>query len=204
MAALPLLPFGLGLGACGGRTVNPGDVDAEAPTEVPDASNVATLPGEPLPSDTGGGFYATFSETGTGSSLLGVMLTNFPNLCASLRASINPPYLTVLLILVDDSEMADPAPPGTYPVVAGTQTGTIQVSATYEAQGAACAPIVNETATSGTVTFTVAGPKTVAGSYDLRFPGGDHFTGSFSVPVCGGTIIVSSPEDAGPQLCTAP
>ena len=51
-------------------------------------------------------------------------------------------------------------------------------------QDQSCNPTLHSTATQGSVTLTTASSVTVAGSFDVTFPTGDHVTGTFSGPVC--------------------
>jgi hypothetical protein len=187
---------------CGGRATEAGggaSDGGQSASSPLDAANVPTLPGEPLPSDTGGGFSTTLTQSGYGASSLGVMLSNVPNFCVALESLSNPPNATFLALFVNESGEPDPAPAGTYAISTDPQSA-VQVTATYGEQNGTCVITLNEAATSGTVTFTTTGPETIAGSYDVRFPGGDHFTGSFSVPICDG-VSVSPPTsgDAGPS-----
>jgi hypothetical protein len=91
--------------------------------------------------------------------------------------------------------------PGTFPVPqadAGTQ-GQLEADVVFSALDTNCNMVVNQWATSGTVTLSSLQPS-VVGTYDLLF-GTDHVTGSFDVNECAG-VNVQGTGSGPPAVCT--
>jgi hypothetical protein len=91
--------------------------------------------------------------------------------------------------------------PGTFPVPqadAGAQS-QLEADVLFSALDANCGMVVNQWATSGTVTLSSLQPS-VLGTYDLVF-GTDHVTGSFDVSECTG-VNVQGTGSGPPAVCT--
>jgi hypothetical protein len=139
----------------------------------------------------------SLTESGRTAQEADVLLTNFVGACAAAEQNGNPANAALLAIAVAS---ISPVGPGTYPV---TSSGAMRVL--YEAQDANCVTQVMETAQSGTVTYDSVTGSMIVGSVDVTFPGGDHFSGNFSAPVCG--ISLSSFAmlgNAPPAACQHP
>jgi hypothetical protein len=87
---------------------------------------------------------------------------------------------------------------GTFPVPPANPMVTPQIEADvlFSVIGPSCQMLVNQWATSGTVTFSGLSPSAV-GSYDLLF-GSDHVTGSFDVGYCAGANIQGTGSNGTP------
>jgi hypothetical protein len=101
------------------------------------------------------------------------------------------------LILIQTAARSDgqyaPYSTGTYTIDVGDtdSTGTLRTAdATYAPKGRTCSTGGEQTASSGTITYTTVTSTLVEGSYDLWF-NSDHVTGTFSAPVC--TLCASRP-----------
>jgi len=72
---------------------------------------------------------------------------------------------------------------GTYDV-SGTGSGNFAKIARLMTTSATCASVVDDMATSGSVTFTAVDASRVAGTYDLTFGSNGSYAGAFDITPC--------------------
>ncbi len=72
---------------------------------------------------------------------------------------------------------------GTYDI-STTPSGNFAKAATLRTTSAACASVVNDAATSGSVTLTAVDASRVAGTYDLTFGTSGSYSGAFDITPC--------------------
>ena len=157
---------------------------------------------------------ASFQGTTGMTSYLDVVLSSTSGICSvavQQAAKANTNRLELLIQNIGASN-ATPLAAGVYTVtngdpavtgndaVTGASAGYLQVSANYNTYDASCAPTLAPTAsgaTSGTITVDATTAADVSGSFDLRFPGGDHLSGRFASPVCVDQHLALAPPPAG-------
>jgi hypothetical protein len=107
----------------------------------------------------------------------GVIIMDKTVSCAFVEQNVWPGNAAAFMLTVN----ADPAvlAPGTYSVLN-------YPSVRFQYLGICLATV--EDAQDGTVTLTKVDSSTVAGGFDVILKNGDHVTGEFSAPVCGGAF----------------
>jgi hypothetical protein len=144
------------------------------------------------------GIVGSITQNGATAQEADIFLTNFVGACPALEHDENPANGALLVIVVGS---LSPVGPGTYTVTSG---GATRVA--YEAQDANCVVQVNETAQSGTVKYDSVDGSMIVGSVDVTFPGGDHFSGNFSAPLCPISLnsVVTMLSNTTPAACQHP
>jgi hypothetical protein len=159
--------------ACGGHQSAPGTTGS--------ASVTGGVSGNAIPTSDTIGLVGTTRDNGTTQPMAGALLANVAGLCQALQDGDTPGSSQVLSIRVIGASGA--VGPGTYPLNA---TGGVGGAASFLVRDQNCTPTLQSAATQGAVTLTTVTSDTVAGSFDVTFPTGDHVTGTFSGPVCSG------------------
>jgi len=168
----------LGLVACGsGGSQAPGS-----------ATFAGTIGGKSLtPRDAISG-VVSFSANGVPGHAAVIAIASSAGICSLGGAGKEPASTQYLVLSVfrlqPDYSAAPPSGPGTYPVGALTIENAVAV---FAGTDASCQLTTQElsVASSGSVTLTAVGDR-YAGAYDLTFAFGDHVTGTFDAPACGG------------------
>jgi hypothetical protein len=129
----------------------------------------------------------SFSGTGVPGRAALIAIASAPGLCSSLTGGKEPKSTSYLVLtafqMQRDYSAAPPPAPGTYYVAsAALENGVAVFASTNATCGLVAAP---KPATTGTITFTSVGNR-YSGSYDLTFAFGEHVTGTFDAPLCGG------------------
>jgi hypothetical protein len=140
------------------------------------------------------GVIGSLTQNGRTAWEADVVLTSFVGACAAAEQNESPANAALLALAIAS---LSPVGPGTYAV---TSSGAMRVL--YVTQDANCNTQVNETATSGMIRYDSVSGSMIVGSVDVTFPGGDHFSGNFSAPVCG--ISLSGLTMLGNGACEHP
>jgi hypothetical protein len=166
------------LAACGNSTNG-------APTAPMSTSVSGSVQGHAVVAGQTLGIYGLHDSV-SGVPYAGVFIANTSGAvawCPLLEAGgTAPPSSSALWIEVFNNANANPVPPGTYSMGASSDLNFF-TSNEFVASDSACNETVSEQAT-GTMTLETVSPSTIAGTFDLMFPNGDHVTGQFSGPVC--------------------
>ena len=157
------------------------------------ASVTGTVSGVVIPTNDTIGVSGTTTDNGPLQPVAGAQLANVGNLCTILQHDGDPASSERLYVRVVGASGAIAA--GTYML---NGPGGVGGAVSLLVQDQNCTPTVQQTATTGSVTLTTVSSSTVAGSFDVTFPTGDHVTGTFSGPVC----TFSTPGDATTPACT--
>lgn len=155
-----------GAPACGGKVASGGGLvtvsGTVAGSSIPTTDAVAIL--SPMQSNT------VVAE---------VALTNVADTCGVIEREQSggpePSSTTVLVLAVTGSGTS--VAPGTYPIAGSA------VFAEFATTDAQCRSVLNDQATSGSITFSAVNPNEITGSFDVTFPDG-HAAGSFTAPIC--------------------
>src|ERR1019366_3597056 len=143
------------------------------------ASVTGTVSGNSIPTSDTIGVRGTTTDNGPLQPVAGALLTNVGNVCGILQNDGNPASSQVLDVRVVGA--SGDVTTGTYML---NGPGGIGGAVSLLLQDQSCNPTLHSTATQGSGTLTPASSVTVAGSFDVTFPTGDHVTGTFSGPVC--------------------
>jgi len=117
-----------------------------------------------------------------------VVLSSASGLCGNASAGRQPKNSQFFVITLSDRtgpQTAIPTAPGTYTVNSTTKfagVGYLETDATCQTPMA-----LQATANSGTVVLTSV-TNGLSGSFDVTLDTGDHVTGSFNAPNCGGLL----------------
>lgn len=127
----------------------------------------------------------------------GVFLSSFEHECARKQASTGTANSTIMELDFTAPAGQTTVPAGTYTVLADSAPGA--ATAQHKVRDAAC----NDTkvdATAGSVTLATAlgtaSSSTVSGAYEIQFPGGASFSGTFSSASYCDTTLVATPGPA--------
>jgi hypothetical protein len=174
---------------------------------APQTSSVTgTFAGQALDVADTAGFQG---ETGP-STYLAVVLSSVTGVCSVAQQHATTANSDSLALLIQNLGVASAMPlaAGTYTItngdpavtgkdsMTGATSGYLVVSASYSSYDASCSPTLATTAsgaTSGTITIGTLSSSDVSGSFDLRFPSGDHLSGHFSSPLCSAPELAFAP-----------
>lgn len=156
------------------------------------ASVTGTVSGHAIPTNNAVGIDGTTTINGPVQPTAGARIADVGNVCTALQTNSVAASSKVLDVSVVANSGA--VMPGDYKL---NGAGGIGGAVTFTVQDQNCNPTLQSSATVGSVTLTTVSTSTVAGSFDVTFPTGDHVTGTFSAPVC----AFSSGADAAAQGC---
>jgi len=123
------------------------------------------------------GVVGTQTENGVATSYAVVLISDTDGTCSTAQQSgVSAAASRANVLEIAATKQGTPFAVGTYTV------GTIGLAEYFYLNNGG----TNGVSGGGTITFDAVNEKTVSGKFDVNLAGGQHVTGTFSAPICGG------------------